>query len=293
MTALGVVFLPQLAPERLRQAAQAADQAGLEELWFWEDCFFGGAVASASAALAWTERLRVGIGILPVPLRNVALTAMEVATLHRLFPGRVRVGVGHGVPSWMGQVGARASSPLSLLREHLSALRALLDGQELSTAGRYVKLDHVQLGWPPVVRPELLAGATGPLSLHLSGELADGTILSGGTSLEGMRRARALIEQGHVEGGRTGRHHVVAFLAATTGPGAKERLARQYQQWGLGLDEGLSAAGDAHEVARAVEECVQAGVDTVVLQPVGNEPDVAAFASFVAREVRPLVRSRQ
>ena len=219
MTRLGVVFLPQLAPERLREVAQVADNAGLEELWLWEDCFFEGGVASASAALAWTERLRVGIGLLPVPLRNVALTAMDIATLQRLFPGRVRVGVGHGVQSWMSQVGARAGSPLTLLREYLTALRALLDGEEHTATGRYVKLDKVRLNWPPLTSPELLAGAIGPRSLRLSGELADGTILTGGTSLEGVRRARALIEQGQAEAGRSGRHHLVAYVLAATRPG--------------------------------------------------------------------------
>jgi len=62
-----VVFLPSLAPERLRSVAQAADVAGLAELWLWEDCFKEGAIAATGAALAWTSRLRVGIGLLPVP----------------------------------------------------------------------------------------------------------------------------------------------------------------------------------------------------------------------------------
>jgi alkanesulfonate monooxygenase SsuD/methylene tetrahydromethanopterin reductase-like flavin-dependent oxidoreductase (luciferase family) len=118
MTALGVVFRPQLPPERLRDVARAADDAGLEELWLWEDCFFESGIASAAAALAWTQRLRVGVGLLPVPLRNVALTAMEPATLHRLFPQRVILGVGHGIQEWMAQAGARVDSPMTLLREH-------------------------------------------------------------------------------------------------------------------------------------------------------------------------------
>src|SRR5215207_5997876 len=96
MTTVGAVFLPQFSPERLRPVALAADGAGLAQLWLWEDCFLHSGIAAASAALAWTSRLSVGIGLLPVPLRNVALTAMELATLHRLFPGRALVGVGHG-----------------------------------------------------------------------------------------------------------------------------------------------------------------------------------------------------
>lgn len=128
MTGLGAVFRPQLPPERLRALARVADDAGLEELWLWEDCFLEGGISAAAAALAWTERVRVGVGLLPVPLRNVAVTAMETATLHRLFPGRAIVGAGHGVQDWMGQVGARAESPVTLLREHLDALRALLRG---------------------------------------------------------------------------------------------------------------------------------------------------------------------
>ncbi|MCZ9336673.1 LLM class flavin-dependent oxidoreductase, partial [Streptomyces sp. TRM76130] len=72
MTALGAVFRPQLAPERLRVVARTADEAGLDELWLWEDCFREGGISTAAAALAWTERIRVGVGLLPVPLRNVA-----------------------------------------------------------------------------------------------------------------------------------------------------------------------------------------------------------------------------
>jgi len=86
------VCLPQVPPEQLRNVAVAADAAGLYELWLWEDCFWGGAVPACAAALAWTTRLRVGIGVLPVPLRNIVTTAMDAAMLYRLFPDRVTVG---------------------------------------------------------------------------------------------------------------------------------------------------------------------------------------------------------
>src|SRR5690349_14889620 len=45
---LGVVFRPQLPPERLRAVAQAAEEAEVAQLWLWEDSFFEGGIASAT-----------------------------------------------------------------------------------------------------------------------------------------------------------------------------------------------------------------------------------------------------
>ncbi|HEX2314370.1 MAG TPA: LLM class flavin-dependent oxidoreductase [Thermomonospora sp.] len=289
MTVLGVVSRPQLPPERLAEVARAADDAGLEELWLWEDCFLQGGVASAAAALAWTRRLRVGVGILPVPLRNVAVATMETAALHRMFPGRAVVGVGHGVQSWMGQVGARVESPVTLLREHLLAMRALLRGERVTTQGRYVTLDEVALDWPPPTPPAVFAGATGPRTLRLSGAAADGTILTGGTPAERVREARRLIDEGRREAGRTDPHHVVVYFHAATGPDGPERLHRELLQEGNADVPGVGVAGDAETIARAVRGLADAGADTVVLQPTADDPDVAEFARFVAEEVRPLV----
>ncbi len=159
MTSLGVIFRPQRAPEELRAVAKAADESGIDELWLWEDCFDEGAVASAAAALAWTQRLHVGIGIMPVPLRNPALAAMEIASLARMFGDRVHIGVGHGVLDWMARVGVRAASPMTLLREYVTALQALLAGDTVTTEGDYVRLREVKLGWAPHPKPALHVGA--------------------------------------------------------------------------------------------------------------------------------------
>ena len=289
MTGLGVVFRPQLPPERLRAVARLADEVGLEELWLWEDCFLEGGVSTAAAALAWTERVRVGIGLLPVALRNVAVTAMEAASLERMFPGRATLTVGHGVQDWMGQVGARAASPLTLLGEQLEALRALLRGERLSVSGRYVQLDDVGLDWPPQQSVDVFAGATGPRTLRLSGAKADGTLLTASTSPDGVRQARRLIDEGRREAGRTGSHKLVVYLLAATGPDAAARLRAELVAEGLESVPDLGVAGDAGAVAKAVQRLAEAGADTVVLQPTGDEPDPEGFVRFAAEEVRPLV----
>src|SRR5262245_63503344 len=120
----------------MADVARVADESGLDEVWLWEDCFSESGIASAVALLGFTERIRVGVGLLPVPLRNVALSAMEVATIERLFPGRSTMAFGHGLQKWMGQAGVRVESPVTLLREYLVALKALLAGVRVPTDRR-------------------------------------------------------------------------------------------------------------------------------------------------------------
>ena len=279
MTTLGAISLPQNPPEKLHGIARAADEAGLEELWLWEDCFLGGGVSAATAALAWTTNLKVGVGIMPVPFRNVALCAMEIATMSRMFGDRALPGIGHGVQEWMAQVGARATSPLTLLREYGTTLRSLLEGESVSVEGRYVQLDAVRLDWPPTPAPQLYVGATGPKTLALAGAIGDGTVLAGGTSPDAVVAAKK-----HIAAAVP--HEVVVFVLAVTGEGATERLATaaaNYRQDYAGL------SGSAADIAAGVREFAAAGATKVILQPPPDEPDPEEYVRFVAQEVRPLV----
>ncbi len=121
---IGVVMPGDTAPADLTAYAQRAEQLGFDTLWVVEDCFLGGGIAQAVAALAATSRITVGLGILPAAARNPAFAAMELATVAGLHPGRVIVGIGHGMRGWMGQAGCSPASPLTLLRETLPAVPA-------------------------------------------------------------------------------------------------------------------------------------------------------------------------
>ena len=260
---LAAIFPPTQAPERLGAVASAADAAGLAQLWIWEDCFKESGIATATAMLATTSHVTVGIGLLPVPLRNVALAAMEIATLARLFPGRLTVGVGHGVLDWMSQVGARVESPMTLLREYTAALYSLLQGQTVTTHGRYVHLDDVALDWPPSVVPPLLMGGIGPRTVSLAGELADGVIIPGGNSPQDVGRA-----VGHFRDGRAGQPDrtadVVVFVA-------------------------VPAEHPAADIAATVREYARAGATHIAVNAAEDDADVERFVAFLAREVAPLL----
>jgi alkanesulfonate monooxygenase SsuD/methylene tetrahydromethanopterin reductase-like flavin-dependent oxidoreductase (luciferase family) len=264
VTTLGVVFRPQSPPERLREVVEAAEAAGLAELWLWEDCFCEGGLTSATAALAWSERLHVGIGLLPVPLRNPAVAAMEIATLARLFPGRFLPGLGHGVLDWMGQVGARVSSPMTLLREHTAAVRDLLHGRTVDVDGRFVHLEQVALDWPPADVPPLLVGGRGPKTVRLAGELGDGVILDDGHTPDQVRAALEHVAEGRAAAGRTGEpFRAVVFVELDTKDPA---LPAQ-------VDETASALGEA-------------GADVVVFHALGEHPDPEPLVEACARVQR-------
>ncbi|NNM47915.1 LLM class flavin-dependent oxidoreductase [Knoellia koreensis] len=288
MTRLGIMFTPSLPPESLPTVARAADEH-LDDLWVWEDCFKQSGLASAAVALARTDRLRVGIGLMPAPLRAVALTAMEVATLARLFPGRFVPGVGHGVQSWMGQAGVRVESPLTLLREYAVALRQLLAGEEVSVQGRYVQLDGVKLDWPPDPAPLLMSGGQGPKTLALAGKVADGILLAAGVSEDDLERSlRSALAERPAD---LPAPEVVHALIVATGDGAERRLAAEYAMWDVEAAPGRGVAGDAEAVAAAVRALSARGATTVALQPTTylDAEGVAALVEFAGREVRPLL----
>src|SRR3954471_10460889 len=112
---LGVLFPAERAIGELPEAARQAERLGFDELWVVEDCFAFGGLAAAGAALGATRRLRVGVGLLAGGVRNPAIAAMELATVAGLYPGRLDVAFGHGVESWMRQIGARPGDRVAAL----------------------------------------------------------------------------------------------------------------------------------------------------------------------------------
>src|SRR5512138_2593926 len=127
--AIGVIFHPRFPPETLADYARRAEAAGFDELWLWDDCFLPGAFTSAAVALSASQQLKVGIGLLPVKAYNPLFAAMEITTLARAFPGRFMPGFGHGVDVWMAQIGAALKPSLRAIKETVTGVRGLLNGE--------------------------------------------------------------------------------------------------------------------------------------------------------------------
>ncbi|PFG40619.1 alkanesulfonate monooxygenase SsuD/methylene tetrahydromethanopterin reductase-like flavin-dependent oxidoreductase (luciferase family) [Georgenia soli] len=217
----GVMLPRDLETSSVLEYAVRAEELGFDELWVVEDLGFRGGVAQAAALLGATRTIRVGIGILPAGARNAAFAAMEAATLAQLFPGRVDVGVGHGMPGWMRAVGAWPPRPLRHLEEHVTAVRDLLHGRAAALGGpedRGATGVALEPSAVPAVVPDLLLGVRGPRSLALSGRVADGTILAEPCTPEYVAAARRQIAA-------TRPHRLVAYNVASVGPDPRQALA--------------------------------------------------------------------
>jgi alkanesulfonate monooxygenase SsuD/methylene tetrahydromethanopterin reductase-like flavin-dependent oxidoreductase (luciferase family) len=229
---VGMCFPREFPGSAVVEFARRLEAGGIDELWLIEDCFFTTAPPLAAAALASTERLAVGLGILPAVSRTAAVTAMEIATLASIAPGRVVGGIGHGIQSWMAQMGAATASPLTTLDEVLSTVRALLRGETVSFHGREVTLDDVRLEHVPDPVPPVLAGVGGPKSLALAGRVADGVVLGGPSTVPHCRAAR---EAGHERAG----WQVEAFVTLAVAGDARDA----YRQMAPFVAEALSSVG--------------------------------------------------
>ena len=134
---VGVILHGSTPPEELIGLSQLVENSGFDQLWLSEDYFFLGGISSTVSALQATKNIPVGLGIISAVVRHPAVTAMEIATTSRLFPGRLMAGIGHGVPAWTQQMGVYPSSPLTAMREAVTAVRRLLDGgHQIAKLGR-------------------------------------------------------------------------------------------------------------------------------------------------------------
>jgi alkanesulfonate monooxygenase SsuD/methylene tetrahydromethanopterin reductase-like flavin-dependent oxidoreductase (luciferase family) len=186
----------------------------------------------------------------------------------------------------MAQAGAAVDSPLTLLEETISAVRALLSGDLVQLSGRYVKVDGIQLVHPPAAVPPLLAGVMKPRSLRLSGRIADGTILAEGSPPDSVTAAL-----GTIAAQRAHQLVVLAFLCMHDDPAviraAMSPIRREFAQAaGVSEDEIFVLGGTEATVVAGIRSLFAAGATSVVLRPMGMDP-----AGMVERTITALDRA--
>ncbi len=263
-----------LPPEEVPAIAAELDPH-FDELWVVEDLRYAGGISQITEVLAATDNAVVGHGIAPAPFRNAAALAMEWATLARVHPGRLIGGIGHGVPSWMESIGEKVASPMTRLEEYVGVVRALLAGEMPEVDGRYVRMGGWALEFPPLHHVPIVLGVSGPRSLHLSGRIADGTILGEGLSPADLEARITTVSAGVADASQEKAHRIVLFCHVGAGGHGSGPTG-----WFLPTDE--------HGFARGVEALSVVGVDSLIL--VATDADGAAQQRDIVARLVPIAR---
>ncbi|MGH2981914.1 MAG: LLM class F420-dependent oxidoreductase [Solirubrobacterales bacterium] len=155
--------LPLVAHEELVRRAEAA---GYTDLWSGETNGPDGFTPLALAA-AWTDRVRLGTGIVGVMTRGPALLAQQAAALADASGGRFALGIGASsdriVSGWNA---TEFSRPLTRVSDSIDFLRTALDGERTETG---FKLEQA-----PSERVPIVVAALRGKMLRLAVEKADG-----------------------------------------------------------------------------------------------------------------------
>jgi 5,10-methylenetetrahydromethanopterin reductase len=173
--------------------ARTCDSLPVSEIWLTEDYFERGAFAVAGAALAVTQRVRVGIGVVNPWTRHPVLTAMETAALAEIGPGRVLLGLGASNARWMGeQLRLPFERPLSHLLGSVAIIRTALSGEPVDQEWGGQRLAAKLAFTPPGPIPIAL-GVKGERALRAGAGVADILLLSALSSPDYVRWVRTVV----------------------------------------------------------------------------------------------------
>jgi alkanesulfonate monooxygenase SsuD/methylene tetrahydromethanopterin reductase-like flavin-dependent oxidoreductase (luciferase family) len=184
-----------------------AEQLGYDHGWvpdsqmIWSDCY-----AVLALAAHHTSRIKLGTGVAVAGTRSAPVTAHSIASINRIAPGRVFLGIGTGHTA-MRVMGFDPVKPREF-REYLRVVRGLLRGEEvaytLNGETRAITLLHRPLGFVDIAHEiPIWVAANGPLALAVAGAYGDGRISAGAETADHLRRSLGAIRDGAAKAGRT------------------------------------------------------------------------------------------
>src|SRR6516225_5276503 len=176
--------------------AQRAVETGARSLWVAEHLGYREAIATCVALAMKTPGATLVPTAVSPYLWHPTPTAMAIATLDEVAPGRAAIAIGTGNPLFLQEPGRAVEKPVRATREFTKALRQLWAGEAVHMDGAFVKLAGARLAFKPSAPIPVYIASIGPDMLRLAGRIGDGVVLSAGLSTESVRQSIALCADG-------------------------------------------------------------------------------------------------
>ena len=222
------------------QLIKYAEDLGYDRAWvpdsqmIWSDCY-----ATLALAAHNTSRIKLGTGVAIPGVRLAPVTAHSIASINRIAPGRVFLGIGTGHTAMR----VMGFDPMKIrnFREYLRVVRGLLKGEEVEVTldgrTRTTRFLHLDRGFINITdRIPIYVAANGPLALRTAGEFGDGLVTVFDVRTEVMQQNMTQIKTGAAKAGKEitpDDFHVTALTTAVVlKPGEKLTSERVIDECG-------------------------------------------------------------
>ena len=292
--------------EALYRYAARAEELGFESLWAWDHILLGvepafpvlESITTLTALAARTHRIKLGTGVLVLPLRNPVVLAKQLASLDQIAHGRLLLGVASG---WYQRefdaVGVPFQRRGKLMDRNLDLLIRLWTEDRVRLQVDEFNLRDARLLPRPAQqpRPPILVGGYVDAVLRRTARAADGWLTYFYTP-DSFRRSWQKVLAYAAEYGRDpAQLSATNQLAIYVGP-SRAAVQEAMRHW-LSTEwdtAGWSESTIEHAIQGSPEECaeqlqahIDAGVHRIVLIPYRYQPEQV---ERIASEVLPKLR---
>ena len=312
MTAWGLALRNFVGPtetpdiDGLIRYAVRAEELGFESLWAWDHVILGvdpsfpilDALGTLTAIAARTSRIRLGTGVLVLPLRNPIVVAKTLGTLDVISRGRLILGVAAG---WYARefdaVGVPFGQRGRLFERNLDLLCRLWTGDRVTARIDEFNLREAVMRPRPLQtpRPPILIGGYVDAVLRRAATLGDGWLTYFYTP-EGFRRAWERVLSHARAAGRdpaslTATNQLAIYVGRSRADTESPMRRWLETEWDVAA---WSESTIDHAVNGSVDECVrelrrhlEAGVHRIILIPYRYQQDQV---ELIAAEILPRLR---
>ncbi len=306
-TKIGMGFaVPQIFPEGvvdlalIGRIATRAEVLGFDSLWTQEQ-IIGRAVSLEPVTLltylaGLTQRARLGVSILVLPVRNPVQLAKALATLDVLSQGRLIAGVGLGGSNeaHAAAFGVPALRRVRRFVESVQVIDALWTQDTAHFNGDFYRLDGIPMNPKPVQkpRPPLWFGARTEAALKRAVQYGDGWMGPGSSSLTDFVQHVGYLRRFLAEADRDPATFTISkrvYLAVDNDAARAERRLHDWFAYNYGnaaLANRVALWGSLESCRERIDAFIEAGAQHLLLNPVFDyDEHLDALKDYVAPAV--------
>jgi probable F420-dependent oxidoreductase len=300
---LGLMEFPFAAASEFWRWIDLCEQGGIDSFWQTDRVVSRQPILECMTAIAAvagrTRRLKFGVNVISVALRDPVLVAKQCATIDVLSEGRLLPGFGIGsplAPEWKA-LGIDTKTRGRRTDEGLDIIRRLWREESVDYEGKYYRLSDAAIA-PRPVQPDLPMWIGGSSEAAIRRTARIGTGWQAGAELpEEAGRVVAAIRAATAENGRSiDADHYGAAFPFRFGTAADRAVSAAMEAYvkRTGRDpQRYFAIGSAETILERIAQYVDAGLSKFILRPVGADgEDVLVQTRKLIEIVLPLVAAR-